>query len=255
MNQNPSQRRHRRVPIQIPVQLISTRQKITALTEDISHSGVFIRTDTPSRLRQLVKFRLRLPDTDQELRMLAMTVYTLTPDQAVSMGRTPGMGMNLYGLDPDMQQTWKDFVDRAIKLYDTPGLEPPHIAGQIEPVRRSNPRYVAELRVRVEHIDQLSQALTRNISLGGAFLATKALTPPGERIRLTFIHPRDNSGFSIGATVLRTVESPTTERGMAVRFDVNPNTRDAFKEFIEEGLLEISIDDSLFISPQDPRLV
>lgn len=254
-NLNPNRRRHRRVPIQIPVTLVSARSTDTMLTDDISLSGVFVRTDSPERLRRLIKLCVTLPDTGEALEMLAMVVYAISPEQAERLGRVPGMGLNLYGLMPEMRQRWADYVKRTQELFDAPGFGADAVSAVVEPLRRAHPRFVATLKVRVAAVDVLYDMLTHNVSLGGAFLNTEHLLPQGEMVRVVFVHPDDASEFTLNARVVRTVERPPESRGIGVKFEhMASETEEAFETFIVSGLTELD-EEPLLGGVEDSKLL
>ncbi len=257
MTDPANNRRHRRLPINLPVTLISARRELLLDTEDISFSGIYVRTDTPAPLRQLVKFRFMTPDTHQDLNMLAMCVYTVSVEQAERFNRAPGMALNLYGLDKDTRDVWTAFVARTLEAYDAAALNDllrhmPVVSGHVEPLRRRFPRVVAEFAVRVHTVKALFEVMTQNLSLGGAFLNTDELLPIGAPVRLVIVHPEDGSEFEIKGRVLRAVETPKDRRGLGVRFDdLEGDSAASFHDFIESGLQVVDIDADLFVESDD----
>ena len=64
----PNKRRDVRYQVRFPVQMTAGRRKSTLFAEDVSRRGLFLRTDTPPPLRQLVRIQLVLPPGQHALR-------------------------------------------------------------------------------------------------------------------------------------------------------------------------------------------
>jgi len=230
------------------------------LTEDISHSGIFVRTDTPNNLRQLVQIELVLPTTGQHLRILAMVAHRLSVPEARMLARIPGMGLNLYGLGPAQVETWTHFVDAAMDEYDeSHEVTVEALAARVlEPIRRAHPRAQTLLRAQMQSVDQMYDMLTRDISEGGTFLHTDALQPVGARVQVVIVHPVDASEFNASGRVIRVVESPAPEKGVAVAFDpMDAAAKAQFRKFIESGIpmLDEVLDEEILIESDDPLLL
>lgn len=260
MTQTSEQRRHRRLAVQLPVTLINARGRTNLVTEDISFSGIFVRTDNPTPLRQLVKFRFTTPDTNATLEMLAMVVYTVSLEQSERLDKTAGMGLNLYGLDRATRDVWIDFVQRSIEAHEQARLQDllkvtPPLEGQVQPIRRRFPRYGACFSVRVETIRGLYEVLTRNIGAGGAFLTSEDPLPQGTEVNLIIIHPEDDSEYNIKGYVVRSALKPHEPQGFGVRFEeLDKAIRGRFIEFIESGLPVVDIEEDLIIESDDSLL-
>src|SRR5579872_5989904 len=107
-----SKRRDVRYQIRFPAQLSFARQTRSLLTEDVSLNGVFLGTDTPPPVLQLVRVHLVLPIGDRALLAHGMTVHVVTPAQREGEGalRTPGIGVQFYALDAETRVTWEGFI-------------------------------------------------------------------------------------------------------------------------------------------------
>ena len=254
-------RRHRRIPVRIPVTVRSGSSPSSEyLTEDVSIAGTFVRTDTPVHLRQLVQLEVVLPTTNEKLRVLAMVAHRLSTAEAQNLGRVPGMGLNLYGLGHAQVQAWEAFVEIVTDEFDrSHDVSVESLAKSVlEPIRRNHPRTPAVLRAHMPSVDSMYEMLTRDISEGGTFLNAEELQPVGTRVQVVIVHPEDGSEFSTTGKVVRVVESPVSERGVAIAFDpLNPQQRAAFETFIESGIpmLEDVLDEEILIEADDPLLL
>jgi hypothetical protein len=125
------QRQDRRFPFRLAVTLVRGREEIPLRTDDVSFQGLFLETDEPVPLRQLVRLRLLLPPFHRELIAHGMAVHAVRPEGDPI--RPPGVGVQLYGLDRAARNVWSDFVarvrqgeldDRRIAVDEIRFLEP-----------------------------------------------------------------------------------------------------------------------------------
>ena len=235
-------------------------RSVQLLTADISYSGIFVRTEVFIDPRQLVRVRLRIPDTGQELRLLEVVVHLIKWDSDHGARKGPGMGLNFYGLSGDVRDKWDGFVSRATALNDAQSLDGPadrfpEVAKLVAPIRRHHPRAVGQFQVRMDTVHELHNVLSRDISAGGSFLHHPDLLPPRTRLQLTFVHPIDGSEFVLEAMIVRVVEAPPEERGMGVEFlDCSEDQREAFLGFIRSGNLEPASIDSFVLEIDESLL-
>lgn len=83
-----------------------------AETEDISVRGMFIRTDALLPVGEETELRLTLPDGTY-LAMQARVAHMLTPHAARALGRHPGMGFELIGIDTPSRLRLRTHVDNV----------------------------------------------------------------------------------------------------------------------------------------------
>ena len=83
-----------------------------AETEDISARGMFIRTDALLPVGEETELRLTLPDGTY-LAMQARVAHMLTPHAARALGRHPGMGFELIGIDTPSRLRLRTHVDNV----------------------------------------------------------------------------------------------------------------------------------------------
>lgn len=246
------QRRDRRFRYQLPVTLLRGAQEVSLLSDDVSFRGLFLRTDDPPPLRQLVQLRMRLPPGNDELRVHAMAVFSVPPGTA---GRTPGVGVQLYALGDEVRQRWERFV-RWVAETHPEGAAPRNPPGPAapDPVHRRFPRVARTLTVRTPSVDDLQVLVTRDVSRGGKFLRTSLDVPVGSALRLLVAHPRTGQTFAVDAIVRRRVEGPPERAGIGVEFvGLDDQRREALAAFA--GLDEAGRDAGGAHVPEgDPRL-
>lgn len=197
------------------------RESHELLTEDVSFRGVFLRTDNPPELRQLVRITFTLPDTSEKLSMHGMAVHRVERNN--QGGRAPGVGVQFYAIDKSTNAAWLSFVQRFAREHpealDQPvALAPPDA---LDPIRREHPRYAAALELDLRTVDELRTLYSRDVSHGGMFIVTDLVLAPGTPILIEVVHPISRALFMLDA-VVRRVSSPGEVRGLGVSF-VHPD--------------------------------
>ncbi|MEZ4389764.1 MAG: PilZ domain-containing protein [Polyangiales bacterium] len=280
MSDTPNQRLDERYPAELVVSLHWNRQCVRLLTSDVSYRGLFIRTDTPPVLRQLVRLEIELAPGEL-LSMHGMAVHVVKPGDRLR--RDPGVGVQFYAIDRDAGLRWRRFVDQVQRTAErviqpapalTPrpsasGATPPPTPAQAlrprlvptpispvgapppppAPTRRSFPRYDAELELDLRSESELYSLLTRDVSRGGMFIVTDAPLAPGAEVLLQVRHPARDEHFDLSAVVRRRGTNPS---GLGVEFtDLTHERREAFMAFIQPGL---PTEEVLLVQAGDPEL-
>ena len=244
MDDGRNRRRDTRYTIQVPVTLVLGRKTYVLRTEDVSFRGVFLRTDDPPALRQLVKIEIELPG-GAPFRTAAMAVWTVPVGNAA--GRDPGVGLQFYGAGKDDMAMWEKFIARLKQEASLPKAAKPAAP---EPIRRKHARFTASFKVRPRNVDRLMEMYTRDISAGGMFLVTKQEVPAEAVIKLDVVHPESEAIFELSSVVRRQVPG----QGIGVEFvDMDDVRREEFYHFIHSGIPELDEDLDL-VDEDDPDL-
>ena len=109
-----SNRRYERFPVNLKATLIRGRKSATGRVVDVSFTGLFFTTVEPPPLRDLVKIDLVLP-TGGETRLLGMAVHVVRA--SLNSKRRPGVGVQLFGIGPDVRAEWDKFVASVRKAH------------------------------------------------------------------------------------------------------------------------------------------
>ncbi len=220
-------RREERFPVRVPVTLRIGREIQKLYTGDVSFRGLFVCTDQPPTLRQLISIELFLPPHDELFTSHGMSVYVLEPGQEVD--KLPGVGVQFYAQAEGQRRQWEQFV---ASIRNEP-VELPEDA--IDPVKRLHPRIAARFEVHPKDIGELETIFTRDVSSGGMFIETEMELEPGKTLSLTIYHPVSQQGFTIECVIRR--RSRKKPRGLGVEFTgLDDERRHRFETFIDEGL-------------------
>lgn len=224
-------RREERFPVRVPVTLRIGRETVKLFTGDVSFRGLFVCTDNPPTLRQLITVELALPPGDEGFSSHGMSVYVLEPGQEV--GRMPGVGIQFYAQAEAQRRQWERFV---ATVRSNP-LNLPE--GAVDPVNRMHRRIAARFEVRPKDLDELESIYSRDVSSGGMFLETDMELEPGKSLSLTIYHPVSKQGFTMESIIRR--RSSEDPKGVGVEFTgMDETRRHRFESFVEDGLAALN---------------
>jgi DNA-binding response OmpR family regulator/Tfp pilus assembly protein PilZ len=106
-----------RVVDAVPVELLGRRGMVVrGLSQDISTGGLFVRTETLLPIGTAVELLLHV--NEPPLRLAARVVHALTPAEARSLGRIPGMGLRFVDLG-DLGDNRREAIRRHLDGRDT----------------------------------------------------------------------------------------------------------------------------------------
>lgn len=241
MDPRIDQRTSPRIPVEIPVILMIGGQDVTCLTQDVTRQGLFVRTDRLRNLGQVLQLRIQPPPDFPELRLLAQVAHVLRPEQALQLGRTPGVGLMLRSMGPQEQRHWERFVDHAWQAYQQtkPAMPWARPSGAADPSRRRHHRYQAPFEVLLRTPVGLRRMVARDISAGGIFLLPEPLLRHNQVVQLVIVHPKSKERYPVNGRVVRVVERPPEQRGSAIQFTGVPeDALPRLQVFIESGASE-----------------
>ncbi|NOZ85143.1 MAG: hypothetical protein GXP49_02545 [Deltaproteobacteria bacterium] len=119
-------RRFQRYRIKLPVTIKDKGNTHKVYTYDISRHGVFLKTDRPKPVRQLLQLMLELPN-GKKLEVMGMVARSIGPDEPGPTG--PGMGIDFFTLSANAKSGWDDFVlglkDKKLDVPSTPDHKEP----------------------------------------------------------------------------------------------------------------------------------
>jgi uncharacterized protein (TIGR02266 family) len=93
-----------RVQTRLQVGWSSPREFLVAYSENISRGGIFVATQNPPPVREMVELLLELPDGQPPAKTSAEVVQSVTAEQAKATGRPAGAGLQFIGGDEDFRR-------------------------------------------------------------------------------------------------------------------------------------------------------
>ena len=224
-------RRDLRYAIRFPAKLAYGKKELSLSTEDVSFRGIFVRTDIPPKLRQLVRIHLILPDGERALKVHGMVVHV------VDAGQTrPGVGIQFYALDYEARDTW-DALIRHVEANCPPASEQVPLVlpeNTPAPVRVRFERHTAVVRVKLPTLKELEGLYASELTKGGMFVPTTLELSTGADIVLQVMHPESDEVFLFDALVRHRHTHPP---GYFVEFlGLDAGRRADFLDFIRSGI-------------------
>lgn len=252
MTNGSHSRRDVRHRARLPVVLTSGKRSLQTMTEDVSLRGLFVHTDSPPALRQLVKVEVTVPSGDK-LTLNAMVVFVLPPANAHR--RPPGVGLQLYGVGREQEATWQAFLRELASQQPEAGKHAVEVqaAAVPDPVRRQFPRLAVRMRVQPRNVHALLEMWTRDVSRGGMFIETEHSLDVGERLEVDVVHPQTAATFTLPC-VVRRIARGSAGRGLGVEIcDLDDDRRAAFQDFAVSSIPELD-EDLMLVADDDPSL-
>ncbi len=170
--------------------------------------------------------------------MVANVVPPGTPN------RTPGCGIQFYGVDGIVKQAWEGFIgDLQRHRDDDAPVSLPAPESFVDPVRRQFQRYKAEVQLHVEHMDELQLLYSRDVSRGGMLIATDMDFEVGHELVVKVLHPENGTTFSVDCVVRRVVRQADF-KGIGVEFlRMTEGRRSDFVDFVSAGIQDVDDDE------------
>ncbi|HWM85109.1 MAG TPA: PilZ domain-containing protein [Kofleriaceae bacterium] len=113
--QQKPQRRDKRYRTQLPVRTRIGGRLHALLTDDVSYRGLFLCTEKPPPVRQLIRIETILPPNNVPFATHGMVVYVIGMDDP--NGRPPGCGVQFYGMG-DERRLWEAFIQFTLRRAD-----------------------------------------------------------------------------------------------------------------------------------------
>ena len=117
--------REQRIVIRCEVEFDRLGRRVQAVSEDLSSSGVFVRTEELLAVGAVVELLVRLPD-GPEFRVVSRVAHLLTPAAARSLGRRPGMGFAFLAHENAGRERLLAYLEELTEDMPPPRLELPN---------------------------------------------------------------------------------------------------------------------------------
>ena len=191
---------------------------------NLEHGGVFIATEEPATVRELVVVEMLLTGCPHTIRLEGEIVHIVPPEMA-SAGGVPGVAVQLSCTQTALRA--------ALEPYLTAAGEPPR--KKPEEGRRKAPRAPAQVPIRIETPDRTIIGHSRNLSQVGVLVSVHGEElPVGSQILITIDHPISDDSLQVGATVTRQLANDEGVIGLGVEFDPKYEECEALRKFIAD---------------------
>jgi uncharacterized protein (TIGR02266 family) len=112
-DQPEPKRTYERVPARLLVRWTSSRDFLSAYSQNISRGGIFIATDDPPQLREIIELSVALPDGLPPVKTRAEVVRRVTAAEARRTGGAAGAGLQFLDAGDDFRQR----LDACIQAF------------------------------------------------------------------------------------------------------------------------------------------
>ncbi len=206
-----SERKSPRVSVNLDVFIQTVDGDVPCQTRDASYHGVFIVRRDPLPLRKLIRFRTRIPGSDEDLQMLGLVAHTVNATEASEHKRDPGMGIQLFSLGRQTRQRWREYVD---SLYQ----DHPEASHSIDLSARPT------VQVRIPNSAILRKFRSVDLPGGSIFVQTPDVHDVGTHVDCVIVHPLTEMKFAIPARVTEKKGGSADQRGVRLDLDVPEDT-------------------------------
>ena len=93
-----------RIPTHLQVSWPTPRDFLIVYADNISAGGIFVVTNEPPQLKEVVELSLQLPDSAAPAKTKAEVIQRITPEQAVHLGLKAGAGLQFVGSDDEFRR-------------------------------------------------------------------------------------------------------------------------------------------------------
>jgi len=104
-------REHERYEARIRVKFGSREAMMEEYSHNISHGGIFIRTEKPKKMGEKLKVILTHPETGEEMILKGEVVRVVKPEKASQTGQPPGMGIKFVDIDKHTRAQLDSFIN------------------------------------------------------------------------------------------------------------------------------------------------
>jgi len=218
-----------RFKAQIAVTFLARRQKRALLTDHVSRCGVFVRTDSPPQIRELVRMEFVLPSSSTTVVMHgAVTKVVLLAHN----DGAPGVEIAFFAKDGDAGRVWDQFIE-YVRMEHPAAREIPIVLAEsaTDQTRRAHPRRPVAPSILVVPPDGDAPLSLGDISEGGMFLKTDQDFVVGAGLRVTLLSSRSSARLRLDCIVRRRTSG--SDAGIGVEFrDMTDETRAELTEFL-----------------------
>jgi len=223
-----------RYSIEFPAKLVHGKQPHSLVTEDVSEGGVFLRTESPPPLLQLVQVQLVLPIGGHALSAHGMTVHVVTADS--SPGRVAGIGVQFYALDQATRDAWQAFTRYvAAHCPEASDQTPLRLlrGATPKPLSRRFLRHTAVLELKPETQERLEEMHSREMPTGRLMVPTSVDLATGTVVVVHVTHPDNGAPFLLQATIVG-----RTGAGLVVAlFGHDRRAQEEFLDFVRRSIV------------------
>jgi len=197
----------------------------TEYTRNISHEGIFVGTNKPFQIGEIIDVILELPQPRPSMTLMAEVVHAITVQEGEEFVAEPGMGLHFLNLTPTRKKILESYISKEMK-------QSPNAQGKD---RRIHTRTPAWLKVKFASNGALKEKYSCDISKGGILIETDDPAPIDTKIEVMLVHPITGEELKLEGCVVRHVmqnDKPDAIKGMALSFTDFKRRKDEIEGFV-----------------------
>jgi Tfp pilus assembly protein PilZ len=220
-----------RYKAQIAAKFLSRSQTVAFLTDHVSALGVFVRTDSPPPVMELVRIEFSLPPSNAKIVMNGMVSQLVSSD---TKNTAPGAEIAFFAKGGESGRLWDEFVQYVREKHPEAASSPVKFAvarDATDQIRRAHPRIVPSIPIAIGSARGASPLSVGDISDGGMFIRTNEAFAVGSDLRVTLQDPRTLAPIPLDCIVRRRATGPNAGIGVEFR-NMSAAQRDAVKALV-----------------------
>ncbi len=224
----------KRYMVAVPLLLEVGKRTVELVTEDISHGGLFLRTELEATLRQLVRVEMLLPPHADRFEAAGKIVHRVP---AVQGDRAAGVGIQFYGLGNDPRARWATFVAFVRERFPESSERSVTLAtaNAVTPLYRRTHSEVFALQVHVATLSDLVTLFRRDVRQRRMFVLFDKQCYVGDEVCLLVVHPHTQDVFELRGRVSRCVRDGGIG-GIEIALDLDQERTMRFEEFVYDAI-------------------
>ena len=156
--------------VRIAATFLSRSETTALLTDHVSARGVFVRTDSPPPVMELLRIEFVLPPSSTTVVMHGMVTEIVLPQSKHS---APGVENRFLREGGEPGRLWDHFLRHVRERYPESASRPVTLAQEAtDQVRRAHPRVVPATPIEVGSAHGSKSMIVGDISDGGMFIKT-----------------------------------------------------------------------------------
>jgi Tfp pilus assembly protein PilZ len=188
---------------QIGARFLSRSQNTPFLTDYVTANGVFVRTDAPPQVMELLRIEFTLAPNGERIVLHGMVTQIVLPNAAHA---APGVEIAFFAKGGESGALWDEFLNYLLEAHPECLTQPVMLAqNATDQVRRAHPRVVPQalIQVQAKHDDVEETLPVGDISNGGMFIKTHDAFVVGSDLRVTLQDPRSRAMIAVDCIVRR----------------------------------------------------
>jgi Tfp pilus assembly protein PilZ len=244
---------NQRYMAQVAATFLARSQSIALLTDYITPDGVFVRTDSPPQVMELLRIEFVLPPSGAKVVMHGMATQIVLPRVK---NAAPGVEIAFFAKGGEAGMLWDQFITHLNEAHPESLSRPVMLAREAtDQIRRAHPRLLPASPIQI--IGGGASTLTiGDISDGGMFIKTNESFVVGSDLRITLHDPRTGAALPVDCIVRRRASGANAGIGVEFR-NMKDEQRAILRTFMQAAspVEPVQAKCEVVLAPVAPRMM